>query len=132
MPSCAAKCGGELKRIQTDLGATILYVTHDQTEAMTMASRIGVIEGGRLLQIGTPREIYENPINAHVAARLGQPAINCCRRLSLPARTRVPDHRRAHRAPDVRAAAATCKRPSSGSSISATRATSISTLAANP
>jgi multiple sugar transport system ATP-binding protein len=66
----------ELKRIQTDLGATILYVTHDQTEAMTMASRIGVIEGGALLQIGTPREIYENPINAHVAARLGQPAIN--------------------------------------------------------
>jgi multiple sugar transport system ATP-binding protein len=66
----------ELKRIQTDLGATILYVTHDQIEAMTMASRIGVIEAGRLMQIGTPREIYENPINAHVAARLGQPAIN--------------------------------------------------------
>ena len=66
----------ELKRIQTVLGATILYVTHDQTEAMTMASRIGVIEAGRLMQIGTPREIYENPINAHVAARLGQPAIN--------------------------------------------------------
>jgi multiple sugar transport system ATP-binding protein len=71
----------ELKRIQTDLGATILYVTHDQTEAMTMASRIGVIEAGALLQIGTPREIYENPVNAHVAARLGQPAINL-----LPAR----------------------------------------------
>jgi multiple sugar transport system ATP-binding protein len=66
----------ELKRIQTDLGATILYVTHDQTEAMTMASRIGVIEAGTLLQIGTPREIYQNPVNAHVAARLGQPAIN--------------------------------------------------------
>ncbi|WP_298887370.1 ABC transporter ATP-binding protein [uncultured Bradyrhizobium sp.] len=66
----------ELKRIQVELGATILYVTHDQTEAMTMASRIGVIEGGRLMQIGTPREIYENPINAHVAARLGQPVIN--------------------------------------------------------
>jgi multiple sugar transport system ATP-binding protein len=66
----------ELKRIHTDLGATILYVTHDQTEAMTMASRIGVIEAGRLMQIGTPRDIYENPINAHVAARLGQPAIN--------------------------------------------------------
>jgi multiple sugar transport system ATP-binding protein len=66
----------ELKRIQTDFGATILYVTHDQTEAMTMASRIGVIEAGRLIQIGTPREIYENPINAYVAARLGQPAIN--------------------------------------------------------
>jgi multiple sugar transport system ATP-binding protein len=66
----------ELKRIQTDLGATILYVTHDQTEAMTMASRIGVIEAGRLMQIGSPREIYENPVNAHVAARLGQPTIN--------------------------------------------------------
>src|SRR5271156_583841 len=66
----------ELKRIQTDLGATILYVTHDQTEAMTMASRIGVIEAGRLMQIGTPREIYENPISIYVAARLGQPAIN--------------------------------------------------------
>jgi multiple sugar transport system ATP-binding protein len=66
----------ELKRIQTDLGATILYVTHDQTEAMTMASRIGVIEAGRLIQIGTPREIYEKPVNAYVAARLGQPAIN--------------------------------------------------------
>ncbi|MEA2889382.1 MAG: multiple sugar transport system ATP-binding protein [Bradyrhizobium sp.] len=66
----------ELKRIQTVLGATILYVTHDQTEAMTMASRIGVIEAGRLMQIGTPREIYEDPINAHVAARLGQPTIN--------------------------------------------------------
>jgi len=66
----------ELKRIQTDLGATILYVTHDQIEAMTMASRIGVIESGRVMQIGTPREIYENPVNAYVAARLGQPAIN--------------------------------------------------------
>lgn len=66
----------ELKRIQVELGATILYVTHDQTEAMTMASRIGVIEAGRLIQIGSPREIYENPINAHVAARLGQPTIN--------------------------------------------------------
>jgi multiple sugar transport system ATP-binding protein len=43
---------------------------------MTMASRIGVIEAGRLMQIGTPREIYENPVNAYVAARLGQPAIN--------------------------------------------------------
>jgi multiple sugar transport system ATP-binding protein len=71
----------ELKRIQSELGATILYVTHDQTEAMTMASRIGVIEAGRLIQIGTPREIYENPVNAYVAARLGQPSINL-----LPAR----------------------------------------------
>ncbi len=66
----------ELKRIQTELGATVLYVTHDQIEAMTMADRIGILAEGRLVQIGTPREIYTQPANLHVAARLGQPAIN--------------------------------------------------------
>jgi multiple sugar transport system ATP-binding protein len=66
----------ELKRIQQDLGATILYVTHDQIEAMTMATRIGVIEHGRLVQVDTPRQVYESPANIHVAARLGQPGIN--------------------------------------------------------
>jgi multiple sugar transport system ATP-binding protein len=66
----------ELKRIQVELGATILYVTHDQVEAMTMASRIGVIKDGELLQIGTPREIYENPGDRYVASRLGTPQIN--------------------------------------------------------
>jgi multiple sugar transport system ATP-binding protein len=66
----------ELKRIQQDLGATMLYVTHDQVEAMTMATRIGVLEEGRLVQLATPRDIYENPANIRVAARLGQPAIN--------------------------------------------------------
>jgi multiple sugar transport system ATP-binding protein len=66
----------ELKRIQTELGSTLLYVTHDQIEAMTMADRIGILAEGRLVQIGTPREIYTQPANLHVAARLGQPAIN--------------------------------------------------------
>jgi multiple sugar transport system ATP-binding protein len=66
----------ELKRIQTELGTTILYVTHDQVEAMTMASRIGVIREGELLQLGTPREIYENPSSRYVASRLGTPQIN--------------------------------------------------------
>jgi multiple sugar transport system ATP-binding protein len=66
----------ELKRIQRELGATLLYVTHDQTEAMTMADRIGVMEAGRLMQVGTPREVFEDPVDARVAARLGQPAIN--------------------------------------------------------
>jgi len=66
----------ELKRIQADLGATILYVTHDQIEAMTMANRIGILSAGRLIQVGTPREIYETPASLYVAARLGQPAIN--------------------------------------------------------
>ncbi|CAN7163676.1 ABC transporter ATP-binding protein [Mesorhizobium sp. LjRoot246] len=66
----------ELKRIQTELGATMLYVTHDQIEAMTMADRIGILADGVLVQIGSPRTIYSEPANLHVAARLGQPAIN--------------------------------------------------------
>jgi multiple sugar transport system ATP-binding protein len=66
----------ELKRIKKELGATILYVTHDQVEAMTMADRIGVMRDGHLVQIGTPRQIYEDPQDTYVATRLGQPAIN--------------------------------------------------------
>jgi len=74
----------ELKRIQQDLGAKMLYVTHDQIEAMTMATRIGVIDRGRLIQLASPRDIYENPVNAHVAARLGQPSINLVPRGLFP------------------------------------------------
>ena len=66
----------ELKRIQRELGTTILYVTHDQIEAMTMADRIGVMNEGVLIQLGIPREIYERPRSAYVASRLGIPAIN--------------------------------------------------------
>jgi multiple sugar transport system ATP-binding protein len=75
----------ELKRIQQDLGATMLYVTHDQTEAMTLANRIGVLERGRLVQIGTPQQIYESPVSSYVAARLGSPRINLVPRAALPA-----------------------------------------------
>jgi multiple sugar transport system ATP-binding protein len=74
----------ELKRIQRDLGATMLYVTHDQVEAMTMASRIGVLKNGRLVQLGTPREIYEDPAETYVATRLGQPRINLMPRGLFP------------------------------------------------
>ena len=66
----------ELKRIHATLGATLLYVTHDQIEAMTMATEIGVLDQGRLVQFGTPREVYENPVSLYVAARLGLPRIN--------------------------------------------------------
>ena len=66
----------ELKHIQADLGATLLYVTHDQIEAMTMASKIGVLEEGRLVQVGPPREIYEDPVSLYVSGRLGLPRIN--------------------------------------------------------
>jgi multiple sugar transport system ATP-binding protein len=66
----------ELKRIHQDLGATFLYVTHDQIEAMTMASHVGVLDRGRLVQFGSPRAIYEDPSSVYVATRLGQPRIN--------------------------------------------------------
>jgi len=80
----------ELKRIQRELGATVLYVTHDQTEAMTLATRIGVLDRGRLVQIGSPREIYERPANVYVATRLGSPGINLVPRQLLP-RLKAPD-----------------------------------------
>jgi multiple sugar transport system ATP-binding protein len=66
----------ELERIQASLGATLLYVTHDQIEAMTMATHVGVLREGELVQFGTPREIYESPNSAYVASRLGLPRIN--------------------------------------------------------
>ena len=66
----------ELKNIQANLGATLLYVTHDQIEAMTMATHVGVLDHGRLVQFGTPREIYEQPVSIYAAGRLGQPHIN--------------------------------------------------------
>jgi multiple sugar transport system ATP-binding protein len=74
----------ELKRVQMELGATFIYVTHDQIEAMTMATRIGVIEAGRLVQVGTPREIYESPRSVYVALRLGSPRINLLPRAAAP------------------------------------------------
>jgi multiple sugar transport system ATP-binding protein len=74
----------ELKRIQRELGATILYVTHDQIEAMTMADRIGVIEQGRLLQLASPRDVYERPASVAVAKRLGSPPINLLPPTAIP------------------------------------------------
>ena len=96
----------ELKRIQQDLGATLLYVTHDQIEALTMATRIGVLEHGRLVQFGTPQQIYEDPVSSYVAARLGSPRINLLPRalvagLAGPARAVTvgirAEHLRLHR-----------------------------------
>jgi len=72
----------ELKRIQASVGATVLYVTHDQIEAMTMATHVGVLDRGRLVQFGSPREIYEDPVSIYAASRLGSPKINI-----LPAET---------------------------------------------
>ena len=66
----------ELKNIQSNLGATMLYVTHDQIEAMTMATHVGVLDQGRLVQFGSPREVYSDPRSVYAARRLGQPRIN--------------------------------------------------------
>jgi putative spermidine/putrescine transport system ATP-binding protein len=61
----------ELKRIQQDVGITFVYVTHDQEEALTMSDRIAVVDGGRIVQIGSPREVYERPDSSFVAGFVG-------------------------------------------------------------
>ena len=66
----------ELKGLQQRLGTTLIFVTHDQVEAMTMGDRIGVVNKGRLIQVGTPYEIYNAPCNTFVASFVGTPAIN--------------------------------------------------------
>ncbi|MDP3895867.1 MAG: ABC transporter ATP-binding protein [Mesorhizobium sp.] len=66
----------ELKNIQMNLGATFLFVTHDQIEAMSMGDKIGVLNNGRLVQVGTPHEVYGNPRNTFVARSVGSPPMN--------------------------------------------------------
>ena len=66
----------ELKRLQRSSGATVVYVTHDQVEATTLADRIAILEHGRIQQVGTPLEIYDRPQSLEVAQRLGSPAVN--------------------------------------------------------
>jgi multiple sugar transport system ATP-binding protein len=66
----------EIARIHTRLEATMIYVTHDQVEAMTMGDRIAVINEGVLQQVGTPKELYETPLNRFVAGFIGSPSMN--------------------------------------------------------
>ena len=66
----------ELKHLQKTQGSTTLFVTHDQIEALTMADRIGVLNQGQLLQVGTPEDIYDRPITSFVAQLVGAPKIN--------------------------------------------------------
>jgi multiple sugar transport system ATP-binding protein len=67
---------GEIKSLHRRLGTTMVYVTHDQVEAMTMADHIVVMQAGRIEQIGTPLELYDRPFNAFVAQFIGSPAMN--------------------------------------------------------
>ncbi|QGG94734.1 ABC transporter ATP-binding protein [Actinomarinicola tropica] len=66
----------ELSELHETLGATFIYVTHDQVEAMTMGTRIAVLDGGRLQQVGTPDEVYDRPANLFVAGFIGSPPMN--------------------------------------------------------
>ncbi|QCC52542.1 ABC transporter ATP-binding protein [Halapricum salinum] len=66
----------ELQRLQEDLGVTTVYVTHDQTEAMTMSDRIAILNDGVLQQVGTPLECYHEPNNEFVAGFIGEPSMN--------------------------------------------------------
>ena len=70
------KMRGEIKRLHQRLGKTTIYVTHDQTEAMTMADKIVVLNGGKIEQAGAPLELYNNPANLFVASFIGSPEIN--------------------------------------------------------
>ena len=67
---------GELTKLHKRLGCTTIYVTHDQIEAMTMASRIVVMKDGRIQQVGAPKEIYDNPANVFVGGFIGTPPMN--------------------------------------------------------
>ena len=66
----------EIKKLHQNLGTTIVYVTHDQIEAMTLSTRIAVMNGGYVQQLGTPKEIYESPANIFVASFMGSPSMN--------------------------------------------------------
>ena len=67
---------GEIIKLHTGLASTTIYVTHDQIEAMTMASRIVVMKDGYVQQVGAPKEIYDNPVNMFVAGFIGTPPMN--------------------------------------------------------
>ncbi|MBI6883488.1 ABC transporter [Pseudomonas putida] len=75
----------EIARLHDRLGSTMIYVTHDQVEAMTLADKIIVLNGGRVEQVGSPRELYERPASRFVAGFLGSPKMNF-----LPARLHAP------------------------------------------
>jgi ABC-type sugar transport system ATPase subunit len=69
----------ELKRLHQELGTTMIYVTHDQGEAMTLGSRIAIMRHGDIVQVGTPMDLYRRPVNTFVATFLGSPPMNLIR-----------------------------------------------------
>jgi multiple sugar transport system ATP-binding protein len=91
----------ELARLHRELGATMIYVTHDQTEAMTLADRIVILHDGKIEQIGTPMELYEKPANTFVAGFIGSPQMNFIEASALGRNDAItvgvrPEHIRLH------------------------------------
>lgn len=82
----------ELKRLHQSLGTTMVYVTHDQVEAMTLADRIAVLNGGHLQQVGSPAELYGDPANRFVAGFIGSPAMSFLEHLEPDAVVGVRPH----------------------------------------
>ncbi|QFI68423.1 sn-glycerol-3-phosphate ABC transporter ATP-binding protein UgpC [Sinorhizobium alkalisoli] len=83
---------GEIKRLQKRLGTTSLYVTHDQLEAMTLADRLVVLNGGRIEQIGRPLDVYHAPASTFVASFIGSPAMNLVQAVLEGGRLRLGTH----------------------------------------
>jgi multiple sugar transport system ATP-binding protein len=79
----------EIAKLHRDLGATTIYVTHDQVEAMTLADRVVVLRDGRIEQVGTPLELYDRPANQFVAQFIGTPQMNVLEAAKLPSLTTV-------------------------------------------
>src|SRR5918998_1221127 len=82
-----------IARLHQELGTTMLYVTHDQVEAMTMGDRVAVMRDGRLEQADTPQALYDRPANLFVAAFIGSPAMNLVRATLEPGALRLGAHR---------------------------------------
>ena len=83
----------EIARLHAELGATMIYVTHDQVEAMTLADKIVVLRAGRVEQAGTPLSLYDDPANLFVAGFIGSPRMNFIRaRLGSDGKIHLPDH----------------------------------------
>ncbi|MDM7464292.1 MAG: ABC transporter ATP-binding protein [Tepidimonas taiwanensis] len=82
----------EIRELQQRLGMTMVYVTHDQTEAMTMADRVVLMRAGRIEQQGSPRDLYERPASTFVAGFIGAPAMNLMTRAGEPTLGVRPEH----------------------------------------
>jgi multiple sugar transport system ATP-binding protein len=79
----------EIANLHRDLGATTIYVTHDQIEAMTLADRVVVLRDGMIEQVGSPLELYDHPANQFVAQFIGTPQMNVLAAAALPELTRI-------------------------------------------